>query len=319
MIPENLLEYVLPTLFSAIFVIVYCGVFRLLKLGPRFPEIVIGILPVSAAAIILEPYLFGYVGAFVGLLVVAPIFEEILKFVGTARKRDASSGVGIGLGFAFVENLLYFHLFLAGIQIQAILSISFVFSQIFFFVVIRGAFDPLLHSTLSGLSTRTWQKGRRHWLPVAIAFHVAYNFVAIMGQSNLLFLVITDIAVLGPALYLLLRKTGTKDNMVTKDPVIAERLSAPPTKNTVDLGSMDLDEVVDYLRERSADDGFQGISEGIEIKSVEEYRKTRWIRRSLLVDGYGRRIRFTEVGFLGGGLIIGLAGLATVIVWVLFL
>ena len=104
----DFLGYILPALFSLSFVLAYSVIFRSIKKGPRLIEVLIGSIPISIAAIIIEPYLFGYLGMLLGLLVVAPVLEEALKFAGTARKRDVGSGLGVGLGFALTENLLYF-------------------------------------------------------------------------------------------------------------------------------------------------------------------------------------------------------------------
>ena len=144
---SDLPGYFIPALFSVFFILVYIRIFRLIGKQPRFVEIAIGLSLVSAAAIILESYLFTALGTLLGLLIIAPVLEEILKFSATFRKRDARAGIGVGLGFALTENALYFHSFLSGYSMSSILSLSFFSSQIFLFIAMRGSFDPLLHST----------------------------------------------------------------------------------------------------------------------------------------------------------------------------
>ena len=181
---SSLARYLLPLVLSTTFVAAFIGIFRLIGKQPRLIEIVIGLGVISLAAVVMESYLFTVLGTVLGLLIVAPVLEEILKFSATFRKRDARAGIGVGLGFALTENALYFHSFLSGYSISAVISISFLSSQVFLFILMRGAFDPLLHSSLTGVSVRTWQKGRRIWLPVAIGLHAAYNLVAIIGQTD---------------------------------------------------------------------------------------------------------------------------------------
>ena len=314
--------YFFAALFSLVFVLAYYGIFRLLGLRAGIIEMAIGASAVSIAAIFLEQYIFTMYGTFIGLLVAAPVIEEMLKFAGTSRKRNTSAGVGVGLGFALVENILYFNLFLSGYSITGLLSVSFISSQIFLFIIMRGAFDPLLHSTLTGLSSMSWKRGHRFWLPVAIGFHIAYNFVAIIGQSEILFLLVADIAIIGPAVYLFIKKSGRKEEkvQVTTDKGGEPSSTAPePEKigTTVDLGSMELDGLVDYLRKRSAEVEFRDLAREVKI-SVGGYEKTRWVRRSLLISGM-RRATYMEIGPYGAFLIAGLAALGGIAVWVLFL
>ncbi|MCW6159217.1 MAG: PrsW family intramembrane metalloprotease [Thermoplasmatales archaeon] len=314
------MAYVLPSLFSFSFVLVYVRIFRLIKKAPRTIEMLTGSIPISITAVILESYLFNYLGTLLGLLVAAPVLEEALKFAGTARKRDVSSGLGVGLGFAFTENLLYFHAFLSGYSISSIVSVSFISSQVFLFVAMRGSFDPLLHATLTGLSVRTWQKDKRFWLPIAIGFHVAYNFVAVLGMTNIPFLVAADVAVLGPALFLLLRKART--SIQTVSPKITteskQRTDKVKPQVQVDVRKLGIDNLAAWVRASSRAIGFQGITKAIGLELSDRYERTMWIRRSLTVSN-GRKITYTEIGPYGALLVTALAALGGIAVWVLFL
>ena len=316
----DFLGYILPALFSLSFVLAYSVIFRSIKKGPRLIEVLIGSIPISIAAIIIEPYLFGYLGMLLGLLVVAPVLEEALKFAGTARKRDVGSGLGVGLGFALTENLLYFHSFLSGDSISSIVSVSFISSQIFLFIAMRGAFDPLLHSTLTGLSVRTWQKGRRFWLLASIGLHVAYNFVAVIGMTNISFLVAADAAIIGPALFLLLRNARTNIQQGSPEIPMESKQKVDKAKPPVqvDVSKLGIDNLAAWVRASSRTIGFQGVAKAIGLELSGRYERTMWIRRSLTVSN-GRKITYMEIGPYGVLLISGLVALAGYAAWVLFL
>ncbi|MEM0136694.1 MAG: PrsW family glutamic-type intramembrane protease [Thermoplasmatales archaeon] len=313
----DLSDYIFPSLFSAIFILAYFGIFSL-KFRPRIVEIIIGLSLVSVAAIIIESYLFTVFGTVLGLLVIAPIIEESLKFSGTIRKRDIRAGIGIGLGFALTENALYFHSFLTNYSTPSILSLSFLGSQIFLFIIMRGSFDPLMHSITAGLSVRTWQKRKRFWLPVAMGFHVAYNFAAIIGQTDIPFLIVLDIAILGPALYLLLgkRKTGIQNS---SPEVRAEQEQTKPRAPIhVFVENLGAENLAQWVRSTSRTYRFEGIAKMIGLDIQNRYEKTMWIRRSVLQSG-NRKISYTEIGIFGAFLIAALAALGGIIVWVVFL
>ena len=317
---SDLTGYFFPALFSLSFVLVYYGIFKLIGRQPRLIEIVIGLSLVSAAAVILESYLFTALGTLLGLLVVAPVLEEILKFSATFRKRDAGAGIGVGLGFTLTENVLYFHSFISGIQISSVLSVSFISSQIFIFILMRGAFDPLLHSTLSGLSVRTWQKGRRIWLPVAIGLHATYNLAAIIGQTDISFLIAADAIILSPALYILLRKGKT--NVRTSPSEASAEPRPQPTKARppiyVPIEKLGLDNLAAWVRSTSRNSGFENMARMIGLDIQNRYQRTSWIRRSVLQSGT-RKTTYTEIGIYGAFLIAGLTALGGIVVWVLFL
>jgi hypothetical protein len=285
----------------------------------------LGAVPVSIAAIIFESYLFNYLGTALGLLVVAPVLEEVLKFGGTARKRDLGAGLGAGLGFAMTENMLYFHSFLSGYLSSSIISASFIFSQIFLFILMRGAFDPLLHSTLAGLSIRSWNKGSRLWILASICFHATYNLAAIIGMTDIPFLAIADIAILGPALLLLLRKkmARAETQIVTPQPSQVQKSMEPENEVNgkriqVNIEKLGIDNFASWVRSTSRSRGFEGMAKIIGLDTTKRYERTQWIRRSMVLSD-GRKATYTEMGPFGVILVAGLAVLAGVAIWVLFL
>ena len=317
--------YFFPALFSMVFVSAYYGFFRIIKRKPRILEILIGAVPVSIAAIIFESYLFNYLGIVIGLLIIAPVLEEALKFTGAARKRDVRAGLGAGLGFAFTENMLYYHSFLSGYPLSSVISSSFIFSQIFLFIVMRGSFDPLLHSSLAGLSIRTWKKGGIFWLPASIGFHAAYNLAAMIGMTDIPFLVIADIAILAPSLFLLFRKrkesgeTRTAAGQSKEVSKMVEQENKRIGKQVqISVEKLGIDNLAAWVRSTSRVVGFENMAGIIGLDITRRYERTQWIRRSLTMSN-GRKATYTEVGPLGALLIAGLVILAGIAVWVLFL
>ena len=127
---------------------------------PRLFPFILGAVPVSILAFYLELRLI-FIPPFWFLVLAAPAVEEILKFSATFRKRDQKSGMGAGLGFALVENALYFSIFPAeGVSILLLLAV-------------RLFQDPLMHMTASRISVKAWK--RPLFLPAAILFHGFYN------------------------------------------------------------------------------------------------------------------------------------------------
>lgn len=115
-------------------------------------------------------------------ILLAPMIEETVKFVLAKGKKGA---IGVGLGFAMVENASYF--------------ISFGLSPMF--VAMRAIGDPMLHSFSTSIAIKT--KERKWWgLPVAIGIHSLYNVVGIIliGTPQFLFLITAGFSFFG-ALY----------------------------------------------------------------------------------------------------------------------
>ena len=143
---------------------------------PRILSIIIGGSIVALAAMLTETYILNVTSDIFLLLFAAPAIEEVLKFGGTAYGKSFGNAVGVGLGFAVVENAFYF------------LTISqlFSFNIALMYIIARAIGDPLLHSSATSLSVKTWE-GSRSALPKAIWLHMAYNLwaVALMGIGSL--------------------------------------------------------------------------------------------------------------------------------------
>lgn len=116
-------------------------------------------------------------------MVLAPMIEESVKFV-LARGRKGA--VGVGLGFAMVENASYF--------------ISFGLSPMF--VIMRAIGDPMLHSFSTSIAIKT-KEGKWWGLPVAILIHSTYNLTGIVlsGHPQFYFIVVTGLVFFGVLLY----------------------------------------------------------------------------------------------------------------------
>lgn len=126
----------------------------------------------------------GYIGIMV--LFLAPVIEESLKVIFTVFEKNLKSGVGIGLGFAIAENVLYFQAY------------GYMLPQI---LLVREFQDPLLHTTTTGVASGAWKKWWRY--PLAIGLHSLYNLVAI---TNSPILVSIMASLYGMLLYTMLRK-----------------------------------------------------------------------------------------------------------------
>jgi hypothetical protein len=64
--------------------------------------------------------------------------------------------------------------------------------------------------------------------------------------------------------------------------------------------------------------GFEGMAKIIGLDITKRYERTQWIRRSMVLSN-GRKVTYTEMGPFGVILVAGLAVLAGVAIWVLFL
>lgn len=103
------------------------------------------------------------------LLFLAPVTEEILKFLAMAWKKDPRAAYATGIGFAITENAVYFMAFFHS-PILMILLIS------------RSISDPSLHALTARLDLRTWH-GMKRGLPQGIFVHISWNFFAIVVAS----------------------------------------------------------------------------------------------------------------------------------------
>ncbi|MBM4237389.1 MAG: PrsW family intramembrane metalloprotease [Euryarchaeota archaeon] len=145
---------------------------------------------------ILNRFLWGMEGPspeisiFILAVIIAPFVEEFLKaggvFVVSKRLNELENGMiygaAIGLGFAAVENVLYFSdALLVGLEV-------FIATAI-----LRTLTSTLLHASATAVSgygiarSRLFrQMGRRsNWISyvlIAVTLHAAFNFFAIAGQ-----------------------------------------------------------------------------------------------------------------------------------------
>jgi RsiW-degrading membrane proteinase PrsW (M82 family) len=141
----------------------------MLLFRPRIVSLVIGGSAVAFIAIVSENFVLNFTSDVFLLLVAAPVIEEVLKLLATAYGKQIRNAVGVGLGFAIVENAFY---------LVAVLSIYSVKVAIPF-IIARAIGDPLLHSTSASISVRSWN-GSKSALPKAIGLHFLYNLWAVI-------------------------------------------------------------------------------------------------------------------------------------------
>lgn len=142
-------------------------------LRPRFLSLAAGATFVALAALLIEVLvqdaLNPTIAAAVVLVFVAPLTEELLKFLDTGvTGANFASASGAGIGFAATENALYF--FAAwGEPLTYLVAL----------IALRAATDPLIHITSTTLSTLSWH-GRPWGLPAGLALHGLWNAVALV-------------------------------------------------------------------------------------------------------------------------------------------
>ena len=126
-------------------------------------------LPPFLVALFMELFFKPYFSAIVFLIFIVPVIEEVLKFLHTAGNKDKKTGVAIGLMFAGLENFLYF------------MSFSSVFFLIF---ILRELSDPILHSTTTSISTRTWKGKILTGIGLSIFLHSFWNFFSVIIATD---------------------------------------------------------------------------------------------------------------------------------------
>ena len=142
-------------------------------LRPRPLSYAMGATLVALAALLVEVLvqdaLNPAIAATVVLVFVAPLTEELLKFMGSGvTGANFGSASGTGMGFAATENALY--LFAAWGE-----PLSFLVALI----AVRAATDPLIHVTATSLATLSWH-GRPWGLPAGLTLHALWNAVALV-------------------------------------------------------------------------------------------------------------------------------------------
>ena len=332
----------LAIILSCLFIALYWMFFRGARRRPRLKSLIIGAVPVSAAAVLAESMVMPLLSAFVFLVIVAPVTEEALKFAGSAYRRDMAAGLGIGLGFALSENALYFGSFLS---IDTLVSLSFLAA----FVLLRGLADPVLHSFTAALSVGTWRTGKWRWLGYSMLIHGGYNLVAFLGLSSLVFIAPADalitIALIAAFLlwlryspshikiiYRELRHTAVCSNsdLITgekrrKRPIAAlgtsqkQRVDTNADTNAdalMPLSNPTEDEFLEWVKDQSAEHGFAAVADVLDLE--KGYEPTWWVRRSTYASE-GRQNHYLEVGRAG---VLAMAGAvlgAALMIWLVFL
>ena len=135
----------------------------------RLRSLLLGVLALFIAYYIElgEEMIIGASGEILMLVFLAPVVEEMVKFVMTYFKKDLKASVGVGLGFAMIENAMYY---------TSLSPIVGLWTLLMF----REIQDPVLHSTTTSVSVRSW-KGRP-WILVSILMHSVYNFISITNN-----------------------------------------------------------------------------------------------------------------------------------------
>jgi RsiW-degrading membrane proteinase PrsW (M82 family) len=159
--------------FSEILILSFLLSSFMLLFRPNMISIIIGGSVVSFFAIIIESYMQVITSGIFVLIIISPVTEEILKFLGTVFGKSVRNAIGVGLGFAVVENAFYIMLILSTYSLQAA----------FWYLIARSIGDPLLHSSSTSISVKSWE-GRRLALPSAIGLHFSYNLWAVMLSSS---------------------------------------------------------------------------------------------------------------------------------------
>ena len=116
-----------------------------------------------------EEMVIGSGGEILMIIFLAPVVEEIVKFLMTWYKKDVRTGVGVGLGFAMIENAMYFTYDSPLVGLGTLL-------------MFRELQDPILHSSTVSVSVRSW-KGVPYII-LSIAMHSIYNIISL--SNNLL-------------------------------------------------------------------------------------------------------------------------------------
>ena len=132
----------------------------------KWRYLVLGVIPFFIARYV-ETYMLTPSDIIIMLIVIAPVWEEILKFLFTVFHKTFDGGIAVGLTFAWIENAFYYETYF---HTPLFLSV----------VLIREFTDPVLHSTTTSISQKTWQ-GKFRYLGLAILLHAIWNTVAVIG------------------------------------------------------------------------------------------------------------------------------------------
>ena len=114
-----------------------------------------------------EEMVIGAGGEILMIVFLAPVVEEIVKFLMTWYRKDVRAGVGVGLGFAMIENAMYYT------SLSPIAGLGTL-------LMFRELQDPILHSSTVSVSVRSW-KGIPYVL-LSIAMHSVYNIISLSNN-----------------------------------------------------------------------------------------------------------------------------------------
>ena len=148
----------------------------MLPFRPKMLSVIIGGSVVALIAILSENFVLDYTSDIFLLLIAAPVIEEVSKLLATSYGKKVRNAIGVGFGFAVIENALYLAVVLSSYSINAAIP----------FILARAIGDPLLHSTSTSISVRSWN-GSKSALPKAIGLHFLYNLWAVIlaGYSGI--------------------------------------------------------------------------------------------------------------------------------------
>ena len=132
----------------------------------KWRYLVLGVIPFFIARYV-ETYMLTPSDIVIMLIVIAPVWEEVLKFLFTFFHKTFDGGIAVGLTFAWIENAFYYETYF---HTPLFLSV----------VLIREFTDPVLHSTTTSISQKSWQ-GKFRYLGVAIFLHAIWNTIAVIG------------------------------------------------------------------------------------------------------------------------------------------
>lgn len=102
------------------------------------------------------------------IVFIAPVIEEVSKFLFTIFGRNARTGAAVGLMFAFIENATYFY--------------AYRYMLLYIFGL-REFTDPILHSSTTSISSKSYN-GNVLWLVIAIGMHMLWNYLSIVIADN---------------------------------------------------------------------------------------------------------------------------------------
>lgn len=300
---------------SAASVLAYGLVFRRLRASPLLLSLLLGATLVSLVAFVLETWLFTLFNAFLSLVIIAPIIEESLKFGAVRKGMNFRAALGIGMGFAFMENVLYFGAFLS------VSSVSILTVLLYF--IMRGASDPLLHSYTVATSLRTWQTRKLRWLGAAIVMHAGYNLIAIIGGSSLDILVpifLTLAVMLFIALVLQTKRKPVMPAVGQAQTQEAAPVSEPPSgpdyslllENLKDPSRLTEDQLINNITIAQQHLGFAAVAGALGLE--KGYERTSWVRHSTY-QGKDRITSYWEFG--RAGIVTIAAGIAVAAFFIL--